>query len=51
VESDLGRLIEAILREAHQGDQILVMSNGGFGGIHDSLLKALSARSAPAARG
>jgi UDP-N-acetylmuramate: L-alanyl-gamma-D-glutamyl-meso-diaminopimelate ligase len=51
VESDLGELIEAILREVHPGDQILVMSNGGFGGIHDSLLKALSARSTPAARG
>src|SRR5262249_30607642 len=43
VESDLGRLIDAILREARASDQILVMSNGGFGGIHESLLKALSA--------
>jgi UDP-N-acetylmuramate: L-alanyl-gamma-D-glutamyl-meso-diaminopimelate ligase len=50
VESDLGELIDAILREARQGDQILVMSNGGFGGIHESLLKALSTRSAQAPR-
>jgi len=26
------------------GDHILVMSNGGFGGLHDKLLAALKAR-------
>ncbi len=26
------------------GDHILVMSNGGFGGLHDKLLTALRAR-------
>ena len=29
-------------KAARPGDQVLVMSNGGFGGIHDKLLKALA---------
>jgi len=44
VESDFQTLVGAILREARAGDQVLVMSNGGFGGIHEQLLKGLSAR-------
>ena len=31
----------AIAGDAREGDQVLVMSNGGFGGIHDKLLAAL----------
>ncbi|MFB9137566.1 UDP-N-acetylmuramate:L-alanyl-gamma-D-glutamyl-meso-diaminopimelate ligase [Vibrio olivae] len=31
-----------IVRHAHPGDQILVMSNGGFEGIHDKLLTQLA---------
>ena len=50
VESDLQGLVEAILAEAHTGDQLLVMSNGAFGGIHELLLKGLAARRAPAAQ-
>ena len=42
VESDLKELIAAILGEARAGDQVLVMSNGGFAGIHEQLLRALS---------
>jgi len=38
---DLGQLIEAIASEARPGDHILVMSNGGFGGIHQKLLERL----------
>ena len=34
-------LVAAIVQAAQPGDQILVMSNGGFGGIHDKLLAAL----------
>jgi UDP-N-acetylmuramate: L-alanyl-gamma-D-glutamyl-meso-diaminopimelate ligase len=37
----LGALVEAIARDAHHGDQVLVMSNGGFGGVHDKILDAL----------
>jgi UDP-N-acetylmuramate: L-alanyl-gamma-D-glutamyl-meso-diaminopimelate ligase len=35
-------LIGAIVDEAKNGDQILVMSNGGFGGIHQKLLSQLA---------
>ncbi|MDE2259740.1 MAG: UDP-N-acetylmuramate:L-alanyl-gamma-D-glutamyl-meso-diaminopimelate ligase, partial [Betaproteobacteria bacterium] len=41
-DGNLDRLIEAIVMESRRGDQILVMSNGGFGGIHDKILKRLS---------
>jgi UDP-N-acetylmuramate: L-alanyl-gamma-D-glutamyl-meso-diaminopimelate ligase len=50
VESDLQKLAAAVAKEARAGDQVLVMSNGGFGGIQDLLLKSLSARRTPAAR-
>ncbi|MDP2144971.1 MAG: UDP-N-acetylmuramate:L-alanyl-gamma-D-glutamyl-meso-diaminopimelate ligase [Gallionella sp.] len=42
VKDDLNELIEAIAAVAKPGDQILVMSNGGFGGIHEKLLKRLT---------
>ncbi len=40
-EQDLGKLVEAIAQAARPGDHVLVMSNGGFGGIHEKLLKRL----------
>jgi UDP-N-acetylmuramate: L-alanyl-gamma-D-glutamyl-meso-diaminopimelate ligase len=40
-ETDLDALVGAIAGDARSGDQVLVMSNGGFGGIHQKLLKAL----------
>ena len=43
VQSDLDQLIAAIAADARAGDHILIMSNGGFGGIHDKLLQRLSA--------
>jgi UDP-N-acetylmuramate: L-alanyl-gamma-D-glutamyl-meso-diaminopimelate ligase len=43
VEDDLDTLIAAIAAHAQPGDHILVMSNGGFGGIHEKLLKRLQA--------
>jgi len=42
VKDDLNELIEVIATAARSGDQILVMSNGGFGGIHEKLLKRLA---------
>jgi UDP-N-acetylmuramate: L-alanyl-gamma-D-glutamyl-meso-diaminopimelate ligase len=42
VKDDLNQLIQAITAAAQAGDQILVMSNGGFGGIHDKLLQRLA---------
>jgi UDP-N-acetylmuramate: L-alanyl-gamma-D-glutamyl-meso-diaminopimelate ligase len=50
IENDLERLVGAIVAEAQPGDQVLVMSNGGFGGIHELLLASLSIRAAPATR-
>jgi len=41
---DLAALVGAIAAEAMPGDQVLVMSNGGFGGVHQKLLDRLSAR-------
>ncbi len=41
VKDDLNELIEAIAVAAKSGDHVLVMSNGGFGGIHEKLLKRL----------
>ena len=35
-------MIQAILAAARPGDHILVMSNGGFGGIHQRLLDGLA---------
>ena len=40
---DLDALLGAIIGGARAGDQILVMSNGGFGGIHQKLLDGLAA--------
>jgi len=41
VEDDLAALIARIAAAALPGDHVLVMSNGGFGGIHEKLLKQL----------
>jgi UDP-N-acetylmuramate: L-alanyl-gamma-D-glutamyl-meso-diaminopimelate ligase len=35
-------LVAAIATEARAGDHVLVMSNGGFGGIHAKLLARLA---------
>jgi len=42
---DLARLVQAIVAAAQTGDHVLVMSNGGFGGVHGKLLDALRKRS------
>lgn len=44
VADDLDGLVQRIARDAQPGDHVLVMSNGGFGGIHERLLAALGAR-------
>ena len=43
VEDNLDQLIRKIVASARPGDHILIMSNGGFGGIHEKLLAALAA--------
>ncbi len=42
--SGVDELAAAVAADARPGDRILVMSNGGFGGLHDKLLAALAAR-------
>src|SRR5690349_21378571 len=41
---DLDSLVGAIAVDARAGDHVLVMSNGGFGGIHGKLLERLRTR-------
>jgi len=43
---DLDALVQAIADDARPGDCVVVMSNGGFGGIHNKLLAALSLKPA-----
>ena len=38
---NLENLVTAIAKSAKSGDHILVMSNGGFGGVHQKILDAL----------
>ncbi|MDP2027181.1 UDP-N-acetylmuramate:L-alanyl-gamma-D-glutamyl-meso-diaminopimelate ligase [Sulfuriferula sp.] len=44
VHHNLDALVTAVVTEARPGDQVLVMSNGGFGGIHEKLLARLAKR-------
>jgi len=37
-------IVSAVAREHRPGDRVVVMSNGGFGGIHRKLLDAIRAR-------
>ena len=39
--NDLNTLVKAVASEAQPGDHILVMSNGGFGGVHHQILSAI----------
>jgi UDP-N-acetylmuramate: L-alanyl-gamma-D-glutamyl-meso-diaminopimelate ligase len=44
VEVDLDRLTADLVAEARRGDQLVLMSNGSFGGLHERLLGALRVR-------
>ncbi len=39
--NDIGRIIAVLVERVQSGDNIVIMSNGGFGGIHHKLLQAL----------
>jgi UDP-N-acetylmuramate: L-alanyl-gamma-D-glutamyl-meso-diaminopimelate ligase len=41
IASDIDSLVAQVKIAARPGDHVLCMSNGGFGGVHDKLLKAL----------
>ena len=40
--ADFDRLLAALASAARPGDHVVIMSNGGFGGIHDKLLALLA---------
>jgi UDP-N-acetylmuramate: L-alanyl-gamma-D-glutamyl-meso-diaminopimelate ligase len=42
VADTIDSLVAKVVKHAKPGDQILCMSNGGFGGVHDKLLQALA---------
>lgn len=44
---DLSALVTAVCAAAKPGDFVLVMSNGGFGGVHQKLLETLESLKAP----
>jgi UDP-N-acetylmuramate: L-alanyl-gamma-D-glutamyl-meso-diaminopimelate ligase len=39
---DLDTLVAAVAKAAQPGDHVIVMSNGGFGGVHQKILDALA---------
>ncbi|HET7365458.1 MAG TPA: UDP-N-acetylmuramate:L-alanyl-gamma-D-glutamyl-meso-diaminopimelate ligase [Burkholderiales bacterium] len=43
---DLDALVRAVVADARPGDNVLIMSNGGFGGIHTKLLERLQSAAA-----
>ncbi len=42
--AEIGDIVAQVAQQARPGDRVVVMSNGGFGGIHDKLLAALRGR-------
>ena len=44
VSDNIDALVARVIAAAQPGDHVLCMSNGGFGGVHELLLKALEAR-------
>jgi UDP-N-acetylmuramate: L-alanyl-gamma-D-glutamyl-meso-diaminopimelate ligase len=42
--ADHDNLLKGLLATLRNGDQVLIMSNGGFGGLHGRLLQALQGR-------
>ncbi len=47
VHDTVDALVAAVARTARPGDQVLCMSNGGFGGVHAKLLVALGQQAVP----
>jgi len=44
--ANVDALVKGLVDDSRPGDHILVMSNGGFGGLHEKLIAALRARTA-----
>lgn len=47
---DVDAIVAHLVEACREGDVVTVMSNGGFGGLHEKLLEALQARVAPSGR-
>ena len=47
----LDDIVSTIVRERRDGDLVVMMSNGGFGGIHRTLLDALAPSEPSTSRG
>ena len=43
VARSLDEIIQTVVAEAGEGDAVVIMSNGGFGGLHQKLITALQA--------
>ena len=41
VSQSLDQIIERVKNEAQSGDAVVIMSNGGFGGLHQKLIQAI----------
>ena len=46
VADDIGTIVAGVCATAEPGDQVVIMSNGSFGGIHEQLCHALAERAA-----
>ena len=44
VAQTIDSIIDEVSSQVQSGDAIVIMSNGGFGGIHTKLVNALKAR-------
>ena len=44
IHHDIAALVDDLAQALRPGDQVLVMSNGGFGGVHEKLLARLAER-------
>jgi len=50
VFESVDELVASVAAQAQPSDQVIAMSNGSFGGVHEKLLAALRARAAPGAQ-
>ena len=48
VASDVPAVVARLVAETRPGDAVVIMSNGGFGGIHQKLLAALRTKAGEA---
>ncbi len=44
IATSIDAMVAELVAQARPGDDIVIMSNGGFGGIHQKLLQALATR-------